>query len=115
MMDSHIFCRKISNGNFKVIGRGTDPYLYIEDPADTLHIWQLEIHRGLIKPIMWAQSGRYGWLSKEQVQNMVRRQIDLAKQQAGYAKDKPLDLAFHWDDVTELDPVTVRLMREPSP
>ena len=88
-------------------------YIYIEYPGDTLPV--LRIVRSLrsgSKPIMWAQEGRYGWISKEQVQNMVRRQIDLTKQQKGYAKDKPLDLVFHWSEVQILDPITVKLMRE---
>lgn len=92
-----------------------EPYDYIEHAGDTLNIQYSQIPERIItKPIMWAQNGRYGWISKEQVQNMVRRQIDLAKQQKGYAKDKPLDLVFHWDDTTPLDPITVGLMRATS-
>ncbi len=69
----------------------------------------------LTKPIIWAQDGRFGYISEAQVQNLQRRRIDLAKQQKGYAKNKPLVLAFHWSDTTQLDPVTVQLMRKISP
>ena len=111
----YIFCKKNADGTFDLRGRDTDPYLYIEDPADTLHIQHLEIPgRNLIRPIIWAQEGRYGWISKEQVQNLIRRQKDLDKQQNGYASHRPIDLTFHWDDTTPLDPATVRLMRETS-
>ena len=88
------------------------PYAYIEDSSETLNCKYMA--NLPVKPILWAQSGRYGFISKEQVQNMVRRQIDLAKQQKGYAKDKPLDLVFHWDDTIALDPYTVGAMREIS-
>ncbi len=94
-----------------------EPYLYFEYAKETLplgSIMYLLMIRGDLRPIIWAQEGRYGWISKEQVTNMLRRQIDSGKQQKGYAKDKPLDLAFHWDDTTPLDPATVRLMREIS-
>ncbi len=86
-----------------------ESYAYIEDSSETLnckYIADLPV-----KPIIWAQDGRYGFISKEQVQNMMRRQEDLAKQQRGYAKDKPLDLVFHWLEVLPLDPATVKLMR----
>ncbi len=102
-------------------------YDYIEHSGDTLPLssvpetqrWWHEpprqhVNLGYVQPIMWAQEGRYGWISKEQVLNMIRRQIDLTKQQKGYAKDKPIDLAFHWDDTTPLNPATVKLMRETS-
>ena len=91
-------------------------YLYIEYAGDTLPIEQVmdtAVH--WIKPIMWAQEGRYGWISKEQVMNMIRREKDSEKQQQGYTREKPIDLAFHWDDTVQLDPETVRLMRETSP
>ncbi len=91
-------------------------YVYIEYAGDTLPMRSIVTHFGLgIKPVMWAQEGRYGWISKKQIMNMVRRENDLEKQQKGYAKVKPLDLAFHWDEVTPLDPVTVKLMQETSP
>lgn len=83
-------------------------YDYIECSGDTLK----PPHPSATMPIMWAQEGRYGWISREQVQNWLRRIRDLAKQQKGYAKDKPLDLVFHWGDTTPLDPITVQLMRE---
>lgn len=91
------------------------PYIYIEHSNSNLILPSVCITVNKIRPIMWAQEGRYGWISKEQVQNMVRRQIDLAKQQRGYAKDKSFDLAFHWSEVQILDPITVQLMREISP
>ena len=98
-MDSYLFVKKNSDGSFDVRGHAYDPYLYIEHPEDTLRIWwPLPTPVSLVKPIMWVQEGRYGWISKEQVQNMVCRQIDLTKQQKGDARNKPLDLAFHWDD-----------------
>ena len=95
----------------------TDSYIYIEGQSDTLplnafHIFTLK--RKMV-PIIWAQNGRYGFISKEQVQNIVRRMIDLDKQQKGYAKNKPLDLSFHWEDTIPLDPKTVELMRKSSP
>ncbi len=112
---SYVFVRKNSDGSFTIKGHQGDLYLYLEHHEDTLRIWWPGLlPTNLIKPIIWAQEGRYGWISKEQVTNMLRRQIDSGKQQKGYAKDKPLDLAFHWDDTTPLDPATVRLMREIS-
>ncbi len=88
-------------------------YLYIEYAGDTLPIEQvMDTAVRWIKPILWAQDGRYGWISKEQVQNLYRRQMDSNKQQKGYAKVRPLDLVFHWSEVTPLDPATVELMRK---
>ncbi|KKK82002.1 hypothetical protein LCGC14_2807780, partial [marine sediment metagenome] len=84
-------------------------YTYMEHLGDALrirHIMANTLFRDVVSPIIWAQEGRYGWISKEQVQNLYRRQRDLEKQQKGYAKDKPIDLAFHWDEVTPLDPAT---------
>ncbi len=115
---SYYFCRKNSDGTYTIVDWGLRSYLYVEDSNDTLTMRFTEILRGQInitKPIIWVQEGRYGWISKEQVQNMMRRQIDSGKQQKGYAKDKPIDLAFHWDDTTPLDPATVKLIRETSP
>ena len=87
-------------------------YLYLEYAGDTLPIKQvMGTAVRWIKPILWAQQGRYGWISKEQVQNLQRRYADLKRQQKGYAKDKPIKLVFHWDDTTQLDPGTVMLMR----
>ncbi len=83
-------------------------YDYIEHSGDTLK----PPHPDWYRAIMWAQEGRYGWISKQQVLNLRRRQIDLNRQQKGYAKDKPIDFVFHWDDTVQLDPVTVKLMRE---
>lgn len=91
------------------------PYLYFKHSGDTLSLGDIEylmMVQGNFRPIIWAQEGRYGWISKEQIQNLQRRYCDLKKQQKGYAKDKPIDLAFHWDDTTPLDPVTVKLIRE---
>ncbi|KKK49584.1 hypothetical protein LCGC14_3133590 [marine sediment metagenome] len=113
-MMGYMFCKKNPDGTFNLGGTWADPYIYLEDPMDTLNIQHLEVQSGLIKPIMWAQNGRYGWISKEQVLNMIRRQEDLAKQQKGYAKDKPVKLVFHWDDVVELDPYTVKAIRKIS-
>ena len=88
-------------------------YLYIEYAGDTLPIEQImDTAVRWIKPIIWAQKGRYGWISKEQVQNLYRRKLDMTKQQRGYTKVEPLDLVFHWDDTTPLDPITVELMRK---
>jgi len=89
-----------------------ESYLYIEHVGDTLAVHYIEEALGCIKPILWAQQGRYGWISKEQVRNMIRRRMDMVRQQEGYTKTKPIDLAFHWDDTTPLDPITIRLMRE---
>ncbi|KKM90444.1 hypothetical protein LCGC14_1238470 [marine sediment metagenome] len=102
-------------------------HIYIEESSETLSLqyvdslgYQRLVHShwaypiDLVKPIIWAQDGRYGFISKEQVLNIMRRQEDLAKQQKGYAKDKPLDLVFTWDDTIQLDPVAVKLMREIS-
>ncbi len=106
----------------------TELYIYKEESSDTLEFKHMcnpfvfgktkkpiIVVDPIVKPIIWAQDGRYGFISKEQVQNMIRRKMDLAKQQKGYAKDKPLELAFHWEDTLQLDPVTVKLMREASP
>lgn len=111
---SYIFCKKNSDGGYYTVGQTEDSYYYLEHSEDTLHIWWRGdiFHRSQIKPIIWAQKGRYGWISREQVQNLIHRRIDLNKQQKGYAKDKPFDLAFHWDDTMPLDPATVKLMRE---
>lgn len=89
-------------------------YIYIEELSDTLTLnaFQLFTLKKKVVPIMWAQNGRYGWLSKERVQNMMRRIVDLDKQQKGYARDKPLELAFLWEDADQLDPSTVELMRK---
>ena len=89
-------------------------YYYIEYSGETLEIHYIKEDLGYPRPIVWAQEGRYGWISKEQVKNLLSRYKDLGKQQKGYAKDKPIDFAFHWDDTTPLDPATVRLMREVS-
>ena len=90
-------------------------YLYIEYAGDVLPIEQISVVTpGKVKPIMWAQNGRYGWISKEQIQNLMRRQKDLTKQQKGYARVKPIDLGFHWSEVQLLDPATVKSMRETS-
>lgn len=88
-------------------------YIYVEQPGDTLTMQSIVpcFGRG-IKPIMWAQQGRYGWISKEQIRNLRSRQRDLDKQQKGYMRDKPVNLVFHWEDTTPLDPITVKLMRE---
>jgi len=91
------------------------PYFYIEQPGDTLSVLHVEDSNVHVRPVIWAQNGRYGWISKEQVQNMARRSDDLEKQQKGYARDKPIKLYFHWGDVVELDPITVKLMRAVSP
>ncbi len=93
-----------------------ESYIYIIEPLDELplnafHIFTL---KRKIVPILWAQRGRYGWISKEQVQNMMNRITDLNKQQKGYARDKPLNLVFHWQDTDGLDPTTVELMRKSS-
>ncbi len=113
-MMGYTFCRKNNNGTFDLLSTATDPYIYLEDPADALNIQHLKVHSGRVKPIIWAQEGRYGFISKEQVLNMIRRQEDLVKQQKGYVKDKPLDLVFYWDDTVQLDPVAVELMRGTS-
>ncbi len=102
-------------------------YYYIEHPGATLPLQKIIEAQGwaftpphehivnkFVKPLMWAQEGRYGWISKEQISNMYRRKIDSDKQQKGYAKVRPLDLVLHWDDTTPLDPATVKLMRETS-
>lgn len=90
-------------------------YYYVEHNEDTLSMQSI-IHffKNGIKPIMWAQSGRYGWLPKKRIMNMVRRQRDLDKQQSGYTKDRPINLVFFWGEVQILDPITVKLMRETS-
>ena len=88
------------------------PYIYIEHSGDNLILQHVWIMVGKVRPIMWAQQGRYGWISKEQISNLQRRYADLKKQQKGYARNKPIDLAFHWSEVQPLDPVTVKLMRE---
>ncbi len=88
------------------------PYNYIEHKSDTLPVRYMPMSTNWTKPIMWAKEGQYGWISKEQVRNVYRRWMDLGKQQKGYTKDKPLALAFHWNDVTLLDPTTIKLMRE---
>ncbi len=92
----------------------TDLYIYKEESSDTLNIELVDCGPPgyAAKPIIWAQDGRYGFISKEQVRNMMRRKKDLAKQQKGYAKDKPLDLVFHWEDTVQMDPVIAELMRE---
>jgi hypothetical protein len=90
-------------------------YYYVEHSGDTLTTQYVVGAIHPTRPIIWAQEGRYGWISKEQVQNLCRRQIDLDKQQKGYAKDGMIKLVFHWSEVQALDPVTVRLMRETSP
>ncbi len=93
-------------------------YLYVEHHGDELSLGDLEYMQavwGKWRPVLWAQEGRYGWISMEKIQNMCRRYEDLKRQQKGYAKDKPIKLAFYWDDTTPLDPVTVRFMRETSP
>ncbi|KKN54251.1 hypothetical protein LCGC14_0594330 [marine sediment metagenome] len=92
-----------------------EAYIYIEHSGDTLSIKHLTAAIHWTKPIIWAQEGRFGYISQTQVQNLQRRQIDLEKQQKGYAKDKPLKLVFHWSDTTPLDPITVQLMRKISP
>lgn len=90
-------------------------YLYIEYAGDVLPIEQImNTAGGWIKPILWAQQGRYGWISKEQVQNLYRRQRDQTKQLKGYMKNKAINLVFHWNDTVQLDPGTVMLMRETS-
>lgn len=89
-------------------------YHYIEHTGDFIPAMYVLISPLCVKPIMWSQNGRYGWISKVQVWNMVRRQRDLDKQQKGYAKDEPMKLEFHWGDTAPLDPVTVRLMRATS-
>lgn len=107
------FCRKNKDGTFDVVGTAAELYLYIEDSADTLNIRHTNYLRpSPVKPIIWAQEGRYGFISKEQVLNMIRRQEDLAKQQKGYARDEPFTLTFHWSDTVQLDPSVVELMRE---
>ncbi len=111
-MMGYIFRKKNSDGTFDLRGHSTDPYIYLEDPADTLNIQHLKIQRGLVRPIIWAQEGRYGFISKERVLNMIRRQEDLAKQQKGYAQDKPLNLVFHWGDTIPINPIIFKLMRE---
>ena len=91
-------------------------YIYMKESSDTLSIEYLAgLRTDPVKPIIWAQDGRYGLISKRQVLNMMRRQEDLAKQQRGYAKDKPLDLVFNWDDTLQLDPITIKTMRKGSP
>lgn len=106
------FCRKNKDGTFDILGTLADPYLYIEDSADTLSIkYPVRLRIDLAKPIIWAQEGRYGFISREQILNMIRRQKDLAKQQKGYARNGPLNLVFYWDDTLQLDPFTVELMR----
>ncbi len=90
-------------------------YYYVEHSGDTLEFHYIQEALGYARPIIWAQDGRYGWISKEQVQNMLNRYYDLGKQQKGYSMDAPLKLIFHWSEVVTLDPVTVKLMREISP
>ena len=85
-------------------------YDYIERSGDILK----PPHPQWDGAIMWARDGQYGWISREQVQNLRRRQIDQTKQLKGYMKNKPIDLVFHWSEVQVLDPATVRLMRETS-
>lgn len=93
-----------------------ESYIYIEQSEDTLPMLQIVLHlEAGIKPVMWAQAGRYGWISKEQLKNLWQRQKDLEAQQKGYAKDKPLTLQFYWHETTPLDPTTVKLMRATSP
>lgn len=92
-----------------------ESYVYIEHNKDTLPMQSIIPFFGLgIKPVMWAQEGRYGWISKEQIMNMIRREKDQTKQLKGYMKNKPIDLVFHWDDTVQLDPITVGLMRTTS-
>ncbi len=86
-------------------------YDYIEHSGDTLK----PPHPESTMPIMWAQEGQYGWITKNQVKNLIRRYDDLEKQQKGYSMDAPLNLKFYWSEVQILDPITVRLMRETSP
>lgn len=87
-------------------------YYYIEHNEDTLSLLHvLHFHGSAVIPILWAQEGRYGLVSKEQVKNLWRRHNDLIKQQKGYTKNKPIDLVFYWSEVIKLDPVTVKLMR----
>ena len=93
-------------------------YIYIEHDGDELSLGDLEhiqAIRGDWKPVIWGQNGRYGWISMKQMSNLQRRYADLKKQQKGYAKDKPIDLAFHWGDTTPLDPAMVKLIRKTSP
>ncbi len=93
----------------------SNPYTYIEESADILSAEYLtNLCTSPVKPIVWAQKGRYGFISKEQVLNMMHRLKDLAEQQKGYAKDKPLDLFFHSSDTLQIDPVAVELMRGTS-
>lgn len=87
-------------------------YYYVEHSGDTLAIHYIEEALGCARPIIWAQDGRYGWISKEQVQNMLRRYHDLKKQQRGYSMDAPLNLKFYWSETVQLDPITVKLIRE---
>lgn len=91
-----------------------ESYYYIEHSEDILPTMCIMAALDHAKPIIWAQGGRYGWISREQVQNLIRRQLDLNKQQKGYAKDRAIELVLHWSDTTPLDPVTVRLIRETS-
>ncbi len=90
------------------------PYKYIERKGNFLPV-RYVVADAVIKPIMWAKEGQYGWISEEQVRNVYRRWMDLTKQQKGYTKDKPLALAFHWSEVQILDPITVKLMRSTAP
>jgi hypothetical protein len=86
-----------------------ESYTYIKESSDSLclkYITDLPV-----KPILWAQDGRYGWISRAQVRNALRRQTDLGEQQKKYSKSRPVALAFNWEDTTPLDPVTVALMR----
>ncbi len=89
-------------------------YYYVEHSGDTLDIHYIEGALKIARPIIWAQEGRYGWISKEQVQNILRRYCDLGKQQKGYSMDAPLNLKFYWSETIQLDPATVKLMQGTS-
>ncbi len=73
----------------------TGLYTYIEYNDDTLPIQEILKLTDKVRPILWAWNGQYGWISKRLVRNLMRRQVDLVRQQKGYTRDKALDFMFY--------------------